>query len=52
MEEKSTEENIRKRSENRITKAQGIDFLQEYRAHLERFLPLIDHQYKHFEEWE
>ena len=33
-------------------KKTGVGFLKEYRAHPENYLPLIDHQYKHFEEWE
>ena len=33
-------------------KLTGIEFLKEYRAHPEKYLPLINRQYKHFEEWE
>ncbi len=29
-----------------------IAFLKEYRAHPERYLPMVNHQYKHFDEWE
>ena len=29
-----------------------IAFLKEYRAHPERYLPMVDHQYKHFDEWD
>ena len=29
-----------------------IAFLKEYRAHPERYLPLTDKQYKHYNEWE
>ena len=29
-----------------------IAFLKEYRAHPERYLPMVDHQYKCFEEWD
>ena len=52
MENKSVEEIIRIRTENRLTQKQGVDFLREYRKHPEMFLPLIDHQYKSFDEWE
>lgn len=52
MENRSVEEIIRMRAKNRLTKKQGVDFLREYRDHPEMFLPLIDHQYKHFDEWE
>lgn len=52
MESRSAEEIIRMRTENRATQSQGIAFLQEYREHPEMFLPLIDHHYKHFDEWE
>lgn len=45
MENKSVEEIIRIRTENRLTQKQGVDFLREYRKHPEMFLPLIDHQY-------
>ena len=31
---------------------EGIDFLKEYRAHPERYYPLTDRQYEHFDEWE
>ena len=27
-------------------------FLKEYRTHPERYLPMVDHQYKHFDDWE
>ena len=47
----NVEEIIRQRTESRITQAQGIAFLKEYRAHPEKFLPLIDHQYRHFDKW-
>ena len=33
-------------------KLTGIEFLKEYRAHPEKYLPLIDRQYKHFNKWE
>ncbi len=52
MESKSVEEIIRMRKENRLTQKEGVDFLREYREHPEKFLPLVDHQYKHFNEWE
>ena len=29
-----------------------IGFLKEYRAHQENYLPMIDHQYWHFDKWE
>ena len=51
MENHSVEEIIRMRAENRLTHKQGIDFLQEYREHPEKFLPLTDHQFRHFDEW-
>ena len=31
---------------------EGIDFLRGYRADPERYLPLPDRQYQHFDEWE
>ena len=31
---------------------EGIDFLREYRADPERYLPLPERQYQHFDEWE
>ena len=31
---------------------EGIEFLLEYRAHPEKYLPLVDHQYHHFDQWE
>lgn len=52
MENKSVEEIIKERAKSRITKSQGIAFLQEYRANPEKFLPLADHQYKYFDKWE
>ena len=52
MGNESAEEIIKIRTERRLTKSQGIDFLREYRKHPEKFLPLIDHQYKLFDEWE
>ena len=51
MENRSVEEIIRMRKDKRQTQSQGIAFLQEYRAHPERFLPLIDHQYRLFDKW-
>lgn len=30
----------------------SIAFLREYRAHPEKYLPLVDHQYKHFDKWD
>ena len=30
----------------------GIAFLKEYRANPEKYLPMVDHQYKHFDEWD
>ena len=33
-------------------KITGVEFLQEYRAYPGNYPPLIDHQYKHFREWE
>ena len=29
-----------------------IAFLKKYRAHPEKYLPMVDRQYKHFDEWE
>lgn len=29
-----------------------VAFLKEYRAHPEKYLPLADRQYRHFDEWE
>jgi len=29
-----------------------ITFLKEYRAHPERYLPMVDHQYNQFDKWE
>ena len=52
MEENNVEEIIRRRAEGRLTKKQGIEFLKEYREHPERFLPLVDHQYRQFDEWQ
>ena len=37
--------------ENRM-RPEGPDFLLEYRAHPERYRPLAETQYKHFDEWE
>ena len=51
MENRNVEEIIWMRAEKRISQKQGIEFLREYREHPERFQPLIDHQYRHFDEW-
>ena len=29
----------------------SIAFLKEYRANPEKYLPMVDHQCKHFDEW-
>lgn len=34
------------------TRLEGPEFLLEYRAHPDRYLPLSDVQYKHFDKWE
>ena len=48
----SVEEIIRTRAEQRLSKKQGIEFLREYREQPEKFLPLVDRQYREFEKWE
>ena len=50
MKKRSLEEMMRRRAEGRRTQKQGIDFLREYREQPRRFLPLIDHQYRHVDE--
>ena len=52
MKKRSLEEIMRRRAEGRRTQKQGIDFLREYREHPDQYLPLIDHQYRHFDAWQ
>ena len=52
MKKRSLEEIMRRRAEDRRTQKQGIDFLREYRDHPDQYLPLIDHQYRHFDAWQ
>ena len=40
------------KKKDKAAKLEGTDFLVEYRAHPERYLPLTDDQYKHFDRWE
>ena len=52
MDYSDVERMIRHRAEKKVSQKQGIEFLREYREHPEKFLPLIDRQYKHFDKWE
>ena len=38
--------------DNANRQAEGTDFLLDYRKQPDMYHPLVDHQYKHFDEWE